>query len=104
MEAKNKVFSLLGLAMKARQLVSGEFQTQEAVKQQNAKLVIISEDASENTKKLFHDKCTFYQIPIYEFGKKEDLGRAIGKDLRSSLAICDDGLATAIKKQLETET
>ena len=50
MEAKNKVFSLLGLAMKARQLVSGEFQTQEAVKQQNAKLVIISEDASENTK------------------------------------------------------
>ncbi len=104
MEAKNNVFSLLGLAMKARQLVSGEFQTQEAVKQQNAKLVIISEDASENTKKLFHDKCTFYQIPIYEFGKKEDLGRAIGKDLRSSLAICDDGLATAIKKQLETET
>ena len=103
MAMKNKVFSLLGLAMQARRLVSGEYQTVEAVKKREAKLVFVAEDASDNTKKLFHDKCTIYRVPFWEFGKKEDLGRAIGKDLRSSLAVCDEGLATAIKKQLEAE-
>ena len=99
----NKIFSLLGIAMKSGNVASGEFQTLEAVKTQKAKLVLVSEDASENTKKLFFDKCAFYQVPVTEYGKKEDLGRAIGKDLRSSLAVCEAGLATAIKKQLDME-
>lgn len=98
---QNKVLALLGLAMRGRNLVSGEFQTIEAVKTQTAMLVIIAEDASANTKKLFTNKCTFYEIPVYEFGSKEELGRAIGKDMRSSLGVCDAGLAEAIVKQLE---
>ncbi len=98
---QSKVLALLGLAMRGRNLVSGEFQTVEAVKSGTAMLVIIAEDASKNTKKLFKDKCSFYEIPVYEYGTKEDLGRAIGKDLRSSLGVCDAGLASAIIKQLE---
>lgn len=81
--------------------MSGEFQTIDAIKSGAAMLVIIATDASDNTKKLFHNKCSFYEIPIYEYGTKEDLGRAIGKDLRSSLGVCDEGLATAIIGQLE---
>ena len=100
---KNKVFSLLGLAMRGHHLVSGEFQTVEAVRSGTAWLVIIAQDASANTKKLFKDKCSFYEIPVYEYGTKEDLGRAIGKDLRSSLGVCDAGLAAAVIKQLETK-
>lgn len=100
---QNKVLSLLGLAMRGRNLVSGEFQTVESVKTGSAMLVIVAEDASENTKKLFRDKCSFYEVPIYEFGTKEILGRAIGKDIRSSMAVCDAGLADAVIKQLETK-
>ena len=66
-------------------------------------LVIIAEDASDNTKKLFADKCLFYEVPVYNYGTKEDLGRAIGKDLRSSVGVCDAGLADAIIKRLEEE-
>lgn len=95
---QNKVLSLLGIAMRGRNLVSGEFQTEEAVKTGTAMLVIVAEDASANTKKLFHDKCSFYEVPVYEYGTKEELGRAIGKDMRSSLAVCDAGLADAIIK------
>lgn len=98
---QNRVLGLLGLAMKAHSLASGEFQTLEAVKGGKAFMVIIAEDATANTKKLFHDKCSFYEVPVYEYGTKEDLGRAIGKDLRSSLAVCDAGLATAVIRQLE---
>ena len=78
---QNKVFSLLGIAMRGRNLVSGEFQTLDAVKKGSAMLVIIAEDASENTRKLFTDKCTYYQVPVYRYGTKEELGRAIGKVL-----------------------
>lgn len=98
---QNKVLSLLGLAMRGRNLVSGEFQTLEAVKNGTAMLVIIAEDASANTKKLFRNKCTYYEVPVCEFGRKDELGRAIGKDTRSSLGVCDAGLAEAVIKQLE---
>lgn len=100
---QNKVLSLLGLAMRGRNLVSGEFQTENAVKSGSAMLVIIAEDASENTKKLFLDKCSFYEVPAYVYGSKEELGRAIGKDLRSSVGVCDAGLADAIIKLMETK-
>lgn len=98
---QNKILSLLGIAMKGRNLLSGEFQTLEAVKKGSAMLVIIAEDASDRTRKLFTDKCSFYHVPVVVFGTKQELGRAIGKDLRSSLGVCDAGLADAIMRQLE---
>lgn len=100
---QNKIFSLLGIAMRGHNLVSGEFQTLDAVRKGSAMLVIIAEDASDNTRKLFTDKCSFYEVPVRSYGTKEDLGRAIGKDLRSSLGVCDAGLADAIIKRLEEE-
>ena len=100
---QNKVYSLLGIAMRGRNLVSGEFQTMEAIKKGSAMLVIIAEDASGNTTKLFTDKCTFYEVPVFRYGTKEGLGRSVGKDLRSSIGVCDAGLADAIIKQLEEE-
>ena len=49
--AQNKVYSMIGLAMKAGKLTSGEFSVEHAVKAGKAALVIVSETASENTKK-----------------------------------------------------
>ncbi len=98
---QNKVYSLLGIAAKGHRLSSGEFQTMEAIKKGEAALVIIAEDASDNTRKLFADKASYYGVPTVMYGTKEDLGRAIGKDMRSSLGVCDAGLANAIIRQLE---
>lgn len=91
------------MAMRGRNLVSGEFQTLEAIRKGSAMLVIIAEDASDNTRKLFADKCSYYKVPLRYYGTKETLGRAIGKDFRSSLGVCEAGLADAIMKQLEEE-
>ena len=98
----DKVLSYLGLAMRGRNLVSGEFQTEDAIKSGKAILVIVAEDASENTKKLFRDKCSYYEVPVYSYGTKQSLGRAIGKDQRSSLAVTDAGLAQAIEKAMQS--
>ncbi len=96
-----KVFSLLGIATKSNNLVSGEFLTEKAVKEHKAALVIVAEDASNNTKKMFTNMCEFYKVPIYFCGTKNELGHAMGKEFRASLAILDKGLADAIEKQLK---
>lgn len=96
-----KVYSMLGMAMKAGKVASGEFSTEKSVKSGHAYLVIVSEDASNNTKKMFSNMCNFYEVPRYFFGTKEELGYAIGKGMRSSLAITDENFAGAIEKSLE---
>lgn len=100
MESNKKVLNLIGLATKAQKTVSGEFSTEKAVKSLKARLVIVSEEASDNTRKMFTNMCTYYKVPIYFFGNKEELGHAMGKEIRASLAILDDGFAKAIVKQM----
>lgn len=97
---RNKVLNLLGLATKAGKLQSGEFSAERSVKCGKATLVIVSEDASENTKKMFRDMCAHYKVPLYLFGEKEELGHAMGKEERSSVAVQDTGFSKAIEKLL----
>ena len=98
---QNRVLSLLGIAMKGRNLVSGEFQTLDAIRNGSAMLVIVAEDASANTRKKFTDKSSYYEVPIVYYGTKAELGKAIGKDFRSVLGVCDAGLADVISRQLK---
>ena len=102
-KADKKLLSLLGLATKAGKTASGEFQTETAVKEGTAYLVLVAEDASENTKKLFHDKGSFYRVPVYEIGTKEELGAAIGKEYRASIAVLEEGFAKAVQKKINEQ-
>ena len=96
-----KFYSLLGLCQKAGRLKSGEFQTESAIKTGEAWLVIIAEDASENTKKKFKDSAKFYEVECIEAGTKAELGAAIGKEMRTSLAVCDEGFYKSFMKLSE---
>ncbi len=97
----NKILSLIGLATKAGKTVSGEFSTEKSVKTGKGYLVLVAEDASENTKKKFRNMCEFYDVPVYFFSDKEGVGRACGKEFRASLAVQDENFAKAIVKELE---
>ena len=103
MNSQSKGLSMLGLAMKAGKVSSGEFATEQAVKSGSAYLVILAETASANTQKKFRNMCEFYQVPIYFYKDKDTLGHAMGKEFRASLAILDEGLAKGIRRHLETE-
>ena len=98
---RNRVFQMLGIAAKSGNVVSGEFSTEKAIKTGRAFLVIVSEEASENTKKMFANMTEFYEVPMYVFGTKEELGRCIGKEFRASLAIMDENLANAVEAKLK---
>lgn len=99
----NKVLGTLGLAMKAGDVVSGEFLTEKAIRDSSAHLVIVAEDASANTKKKFSNSCHYYRIPYVEFGDKDMLGNAIGKQFRATLAVTDAGFAKSLGKKLNLE-
>lgn len=99
----DKVLSLLGLSARGRNLVSGEFATEKAVKEGKAFLVIVGADASDNTKKMFTNMCEYRSIPIYFYASKEELGRAIGKEMRASVAVLNEGMAANIIKHLENQ-
>ena len=97
---QNKVYSLLGLATRSRKVDSGEFMTDKAVKSGKAYMVIVADDASDNTKKEFLNLCKFYHVPIFIYGTKEELGHAMGKEMRASLAVTDEGFSKSLVKLL----
>ena len=101
--ANDKVLSYLGLATKAGKIQSGEFSTEKSVKSGKAALVIVAEDASDNTKKKFKNMCSFYEVPFYVYDTKIALGACIGKEFRASLALEDPGYCKAIEKQMNSE-
>lgn len=92
---------MLGIAAKSGNIVSGEFSTEKAIKTGHAYLVIVSEEASANTNKMFTNMTDFYEVPMYVFGSKEELGRCIGREFRASLAITDENLANAVENKLQ---
>lgn len=99
----NKIFSLIGIATKAGKTVSGEFSVERAVKDGKAVVVVVAEEASANTKKMFTNMCSFYNVPLYIYGTKDELGKAMGKQMRASMAITDEGLGKALEKQIKSE-
>ena len=100
MEAKSKILNFLGLARKAGKHSPGGFMTEKTVKGNRACLVLVSEEASDNTKKSFLNMCTHYKVPIYLFAGKEELGGAIGKEMCTTLAVTDPGFSRQIEKLL----
>ena len=96
-----KTASMIGLAMKAGKISSGEYQTEESVKKGKAFFVIIATDASDNTRKKFQNMCEFYEVDCTSRFTKEELGQMIGREYRACLAINDSGFAQSIKKQLQ---
>lgn len=95
-----KLISLLGLAQKAGKIASGELAVEKAIKSGKAKLLLIAQDSSDNTKKNYHDMAIYYGVPFHEKLSKEILGNCIGKVHRAALAVVDEGFSKVIIKTL----
>lgn len=95
------IYSFLGLATKAGKLLSGDETCERALKSGKVYLVIVSEDASDNTKKKFKDMCSYRDIDIRCFGEKELLGRFTGKTVRSVIAVTGRSFAEHLKDMMD---
>ena len=97
---EKKLYSFLGLCMRAGGLCSGQTAVTGAVKAGKARLVIVAQDASDQTKKLYRDKCRSHGCGLVFFGDAERLGFAIGKNKRSAVAVTDIRFADELKARL----
>lgn len=97
---ENRIYQMIALCQKARQLVAGEFAAKQAVLDKEAKLVIVATDASQNTKKLFNDKSSYRNISCKEWGTKEKLGSILGREPRAVIAIVDENFAKKIDEMI----
>ncbi len=95
-----QLLQLLGLAARARKVISGEELVVKEVRSGKAKLVLLASDASANTRKKLTDKCSYYNVELHVFGDRYDLGHATGKEARVAIAILDNGFAKKMSSLL----
>jgi ribosomal protein L7Ae-like RNA K-turn-binding protein len=94
------VKSLIGLAQRAGKLASGEGMVETTIRKGKAKMLILAEDASANTSKMFRNMAVTMQVPLFVHGTKLELGEAIGKSHRSAIAIMDMNFVRGLKVHL----
>lgn len=99
--SEDRVIGLLGLSRKAGKTASGDFLVTEALQAHKAHVILLSADASENTRKRFHDKGAFYHVDVFDLPyTKAQLGHAMGQEDRSVACVLDEGLAGLIRSAI----
>ncbi len=98
MNDNQRLLGMISISKKAGALVTGESRTEEAVRGDKAHLIILTEDASDNTKKKFSDMSAYRNVPLIYLPDRVAFGRIIGKKFAVSGAILDKGLAESILK------
>lgn len=99
----DRFLSLLGLAQKSGNLISGEDTCERLIKSNKVHLVLISGDAAYNTQKKFKDMTKNRAIKLIVISNREELSRAIGKANRTVYAIKDKKFADKIFELINNE-
>ena len=89
----NKFENFLGLTKRSGNLVEGYSRCNEQRNKINFYLFIISNDASDSTKKKFKKHCIAKEILVIEDFSKEELGDPIGREEIKVLAVKDKKMA-----------
>lgn len=100
-DGNQRLCGMLGFAMRAGKLCIGTPLVCKGLGARNyggIRLVLISAEASEATKKKLRCKCEFYGMGLWEIPLSlSELGRLLGKTYAPAvIGICDDGFAGEI--------
>ena len=99
----NKFFNFLGLGKRSGNLIEGYRNCDEQRNIRSFYLVILSDDASNSTKKKFRNHCAEKKIPLIEGFSKEELGNPIGREEIKVLAIIDKNMAEKLISLYQNE-
>lgn len=99
----NKFLNFLGLAKRSGNLIEGYSKCNEERNKTDINLFIISNDASNSTKKKFINHCESKEIPYIKDFSKEELGEAIGRLEVKVIAIKDKNMAQKLISIYELE-
>ncbi|WP_234121214.1 ribosomal L7Ae/L30e/S12e/Gadd45 family protein [Clostridium hydrogenum] len=100
----NKFLQFLGITKKSGNLLEGYNKCEEALKYGKAKLIILSEDVSQNTKDKFENYSLRFNVPIINNGfLSEELGKILGRKEIKVLCIIDYKMSTKLIELLKQE-
>ena len=85
---------------RSRNLITGQDLVLKSVRSKKARIVLIATDIGESSKKKINDKCSYYEVPIFEIGEKQEISKAIGQD-RSVIATQNEGFAKSLITKLK---
>ncbi len=97
---EQKFLFALGLAQKAGKLASGDFAVHAALKNGEAKLLVLAMDTAANTKKELQFLAEANHVPILEAIDKTCLGKCIGKAQRTAVVVLDPGFVKMLNKAM----
>ena len=99
----SKLLNLLGLAQRAGKLQSGDFIVEKALKAKTVKLLLLAGDAGPNNEKKYKQLAESHGVELRIVSTKEDLGHAIGKEIRVVIAVNDEGFSQSLMKVIDQD-
>lgn len=100
---EQEILNLLGLALRAGKIETGTEKVMASIRAKRYKLVILADDASDNSKEKIIRLAENNNVPLVVWGTSDVLADAIGKGITIAIGIKDAGFAKTIKKKFETE-
>ena len=92
------ILNLLGLAFRAKKVVSGEDFCVEGIRKGEIKYLFLASDAGVNTPKKITDKAKYYNVVLDNRFTSSELSSAIGKNNRMVIGVLDIGFAKKMKE------
>ncbi|MFY9146204.1 MAG: hypothetical protein GX476_07315 [Firmicutes bacterium] len=99
----DQLYGFVGLIRKSGKLVFGSDAVSRSIQAGRAMLVLVSKDAGDATVRRFVGECSRFAVPLVRAGDRAGLGRVVGKNAVSVLAVTDSSMATAILAKLGME-
>jgi predicted RNA-binding protein YlxR (DUF448 family) len=98
---EERIASYVSLANKAGKVVSGSDSVEDAIRKQNAGLVILASDVSADIGQKVIRLAARFSVPCYRALTRDKLAGLLGKGLRSAVAIASGGFVAAVTKEME---
>lgn len=90
--------NLLGLAFRAKKVISGEDFCVEGIRKGEIKYLFLASDAGINTTKKITDKAKYYNVEVDTRFTSKELSSSIGKNNRMVIGVLDVGFAKKMKE------
>ena len=100
---KRKVLSYMGFAKKSGNLMAGVNTCTFAMNKGKVRLMILSEDISENSEKKIMKEIRRHGVNFVKYGSSEELSCAVGASGRSVFAVCDENFSKVILNEINRD-
>ena len=100
-DVERKVLGLIGLGMRARNVVVGVERVRDAAKRGKLAFALVAPDASENSRDKVLPLLTARRVRIFEGPTAAALGAAVGKESAAAIGITNAALAAGVRRLVD---